>query len=132
MNIEQDQRCSELYSKSRGWDCMMVQNSKQQTHWLGCGYLQSRWCLKIKGCLVRQWVRKYRVHTAINGINLSNELYSMSRHLLKRMPYALVASGSINIWFTLPSLHYGLSNVIIRDQKFAKVRKSKPLLLAHF
>ena len=29
-------------------------------------------------------------------------------------------------------MHYGLSNVIIRDQKFAKVRKSKPLLLAHF
>ena len=33
---------------------------------------------------------------------------------------------------TSPPMHYGLSNVIIRDQKFAKVRKSKPLLLAHF
>ena len=30
------------------------------------------------------------------------------------------------------TLHYGLSNVIIRDQKFAKVYKSKILLLAHF
>ena len=29
------------------------------------------------------------------------------------------------------ALHYGLSNVIIRDQKFAKVCKSKTLLLAH-
>ena len=29
-------------------------------------------------------------------------------------------------------VHYGLSNVIIRDQKFAKVSKSKPLLLAYF
>ena len=32
----------------------------------------------------------------------------------------------------LSPMHYGLSNVIIRDQKFAKVCKSKPLLLAHF
>ena len=30
------------------------------------------------------------------------------------------------------TLHYGLSNVIIRDKKFAKVCKSKTLLLAHF
>ena len=29
-------------------------------------------------------------------------------------------------------IHYGLSNVIIRDQKFAKVCKSKTLILAHF
>ena len=30
------------------------------------------------------------------------------------------------------TMHYGLSNVIIRDQKFAKVCKSKTLFLAHF
>ena len=30
------------------------------------------------------------------------------------------------------SLHYGLSNVIMRNQKFAKVCKSRTLLLAHF
>ena len=29
-------------------------------------------------------------------------------------------------------MHYGLSNVIIRDQSFAKVCKSKTLFLAHF
>ena len=29
-------------------------------------------------------------------------------------------------------MHYGLSNVIIRDQNFAKVCKSKTLLVAHF
>ena len=34
--------------------------------------------------------------------------------------------------FIVLSMHYGLSSVIIRVQKFAKVRKSKPLLLAHF
>ena len=30
------------------------------------------------------------------------------------------------------SVHYGLSNAIIRDQNFAKVCKSKTLFLAHF
>ena len=29
-------------------------------------------------------------------------------------------------------MHYGLSNVIIRDQNFVKVCKSKTLLVAHF
>ena len=51
--------------------------------------------------------------------------------LLRKIFFDGKSCATLSLSFPSP-MHYGLSNVIIRDKKFAKVCKSKTLILAHF
>ena len=57
--------------------------------------------------------------------------YAIAKNIPARLQecWQLYQSFGKTSHFSVP---YGLSNVIIRDRKFAKVCKSKPLLLANF
>ena len=66
------------------------------------------------------------------GAFTAGKMMAFGRGAIMEVVLNTIVLNTLSTQTHLNSLHYGLSNVIIRDQKFAKVCKNKTLLLAHF